>query len=235
MKLAGAVLKLAYLLRGHLWLAWPLSRWLGVLIFAATVLVAFRSRPSIWPALLLAVWLLLYIALLVWAGLQGYVRFRVDADAILPKSEQVEHTPSSKELIPVRASGWFTVEGKEQYLVDIEADLRATGSAERIIMGRVHPSRFLLLGRWPRGELGWWYLFLKPEAIREMQVGYLNFGLRARASLRLVYDSDKEGVRQAFTSLTDAPGIKRVWDSLRHNLDCDVHGTRSAAHRSGSG
>lgn len=165
----------------------------------------------------------------------GLRPLRVDADAILPKSEQVEHTPSSKELIPVRASGWFTVEGKEQYLVDIEADLRATGSAERIIVGRVHPSRFLLLGRWPRGELGWWYLFLKPEAIREMQVGYLNFGLRARASLRLVCDSDKEGVRQAFISSTDAPVIKRVWDSLRHNLDCDVHGTRSAAHRSGSG
>ncbi len=235
MKLAGAVLKLAYLLRNHLWLAWPLSRWLGVLIFAATVLVAFRSRPSIWPALLPAVLLLLYIAFLVWAGLQGYVRFRVDADAILPKGEQVAHTPNPKELIPVRASGWFTVEGKEQYLVDIEADLRATGSGERIIMGRVHPSRFLLLGRWPRGELGWWYLFLKPEAIREMQVGYLHFGLRARACLRLVYDSGKEGMRQAFISSTDAPVIKRVWDNLRPDLDCDVHGTGSAAHRSGSG
>ena len=116
MKLACVLLKLAYLLRSHLWLAWPLSRWLGTLILAATVLVAFRSRPSIWSVLLLDAVLLLYIAFLVWAGRQGYVRFRVDADAILPEREQMEHTPSPTELIPVLASGWFTVEGREQYL-----------------------------------------------------------------------------------------------------------------------
>jgi hypothetical protein len=233
--MAGALLKLAYVLRGHRWLAWPLSRWLGVLILAAAVLLAFRSRPSIWPALPWALLLLLYVAFLFWADRQGYVLFKADAAAILPECNQREGRARHPDPIPVRASGWFTVEGREEYFVDIEAGIRTTVSGERIITGRVHPSRFLLLGRRPRHELGWWYLFVEPEAIREMQAGYLHHGPRARTSLRLGYSSHNNGVRHAFISSTDVPVIRRIWDALRQDLDGDVHGGWTAAQRSGSG
>jgi hypothetical protein len=120
----------------------------------------------------------------------------------------------TEELIATRASGWFSVEGKDQYYVDIEADFETVGTREHIILGRVHPSRFLLLGRWPMDEQGWWYIFFRPDTIRELSVGHLCHGPRPRLALRVSYALDEEKQEDIFLTFDNASALRRVWDDL---------------------
>ena len=99
------------------------------------------------------------LGVLTWAKRQGYLRFR-------PLSGDVAREPNPiptgsalpslgiQEMVPARASGWFTVEGENQYYIDLEADFETVGTREHIVLARVHPSRYLLFGQWPKVATG---------------------------------------------------------------------------------
>jgi signal peptidase I len=217
----GLVLQIAYRLRRHFWLGWPLSRWLGFLLVVTILWMLLRWRTLSWPVVLLALVFLAYVLVLFWAGRQRYVRFVSLTDGEVVKFEgqgaEVDDPPvplSIQEMVPVRASGWFTVEGERQFYVDVEADFETVGTREHIVLGRVHPSRFLLFGQWPKSEMGWWYVFFEPRMIREMRLGHLHFGIRPHLALRVVYTPDEEIRQSVYLVFEETLALRRVWDDL---------------------
>ena len=215
MSTIGLVLKLTYRLRRYFWLGWSLARWWGLLLAVLVVWALIRWWPHPWLAAILGLLLLAYVAVLVWAARLRFVRFET-----MPNGQYLLHgaPPSpplrTQELVPVRASGWFTVEGQSQYYVDIEADFETVGTREHIILGRVHPSRFLLFGVWPKQELGWWYIFVQPTMIRQIDLGHLHFGRRSQLVLRVIYAPGEDAPQAAYLTFKDTTALRRVWDNL---------------------
>jgi hypothetical protein len=146
--------------------------------------------PRIELALLLGLAWLLYVLLLAWAGRRRFAHFVPLAPSDVPPEPGLPPLDKA-ERVPIRACGWFSVQGKERRLADIEADYESVGTREHIILGRLRPSRFLGLGRWPAEELGWWYIFFQPAMIRRLRVGHLCFGARPRLALQVVYAVDE--------------------------------------------
>jgi hypothetical protein len=210
LSLTGVVLQTAYRLRRHFWLGWSLARWLGVLLVSTALVTLIRwSHP--WPALVLGGLFLVVVLILGWADRQRYVQFRAVSAAQVVHSEPPLR---AEELIPIRASGLFTVEGKAQYYVDLEADFETVETREHIVLGRVHPSHFLGLGQWPDWELGWWYIFFQPAMIRKMTRGHLSFGHRSRPAVQVVYAPDEKTQQVIYLAFGDTAALGRVWDDL---------------------
>lgn len=219
----GVVLQVAYRLRRHLWLGWSLARWIGFLLVIAGTAALVQGWPSPWLAVALAGLLLVQILLLAWAGRRGYVHFEAASQA---KGRPLDETGASplrpEEMVPMRASGWFSVEGKRQYYVDLEADFETVGTREHIVLARVHPSRFLLLGRWPAFELGWWYMFFQPNMIKEITLGHLVHGPHPQQALRIAYSADEEKQETIHLAFHDTATLHRVWDDLIQDAPTNV-------------
>jgi hypothetical protein len=211
----GFILRLAYRLYRHWWLGWPLTRWLGLLLFGLAVWSLFFFWPSLWPAIVLAVLFLARLAIQFWAGRQGYLHFE-PLPGELDRLRGLDPPPGLgvQEMVSVRVSGWFTVEGKDQYYVDVEADFETVGTREHIVLGRVHPSRFLFLGRWPRFEIGWWYIFFQPAMIYDLALGHLYAGPQPQLALRVSYAPDAETQQVIYLVFADRQALRRVWDDL---------------------
>ncbi len=223
MSAIGLILQLAYRLRRHFLLGWSLSRWPGLLLIVATLWALVRWWLQPWPAAFLAGLLLAYALALAWADRQGYVRFVAIANTEPVLGDTTSPPPLGKqELVPTRASGWFTVEGQDQYYVDVEADFETVGTREHIVLGRVYPSRFLLLGQWPQEELGWWYIFFQPAMIQEMRLGYLHFGSRPHVALRVTYALDEDTQQKVYFTFDDLVTLRRVWDDLMRDVQLGV-------------
>jgi hypothetical protein len=210
----GTLFQFAYRLRRHLWAGRPLSRWLGWLILLAGLAAAVYFRPNFWLAAPLGFLWLAYLALLNWTQRRGYIHFKtLSADQTL-----FEGPPPAvlraEEMVPTRASGWFTVEGKVQYYVDVEAAFETVETREHIILGRIQPSRFLLMGSWPFWELGWWYIFFQPAMIQEMSIGHIHFGPQPRLALRAVYAPNGERAETIYLAFDNATTLRRVWNDL---------------------
>jgi hypothetical protein len=84
-----------------------------------------------------------------------------------------------------------------------------------MILARVYPSRFLLLGRWPKFELGWWYIFILPQMIQSVTMGYLHYGPQARLALRVVYEPGEKARETAYLTAEDPAVLRRIWDTLQ--------------------
>ena len=209
----GIVLRVAYRLRRHFWGGWSMGRWLGVLLLLAVAGVLIGSGLANWPlAAALGVLFVAYAGILVWARRRRYVCFV--AGGALPDDPPLTAGLGMADLIPIRASGWFTVGGKRQYYVDLDADYQTVPSREHIILARVYPSRFMLLGRWPEHEVGWWYAFFEPAAIRQARVGRLHFGARPRLAVQLTYRPEVKTQETILVTFDNLPALKQVWADL---------------------
>jgi hypothetical protein len=211
----GLVLQLAYRLSRHFLLGWTLARWFGLLILGLGLWALIRWWPTLWPAVAAGITLLLYSGVLFWARRTGYVHY-----SRLPDQERQLQGPAmppplrKEELVPSRVAGWFSVEGRTQYFLDVEADFETVGTREHIVLGRVHPSRFLLLGRWLKEELGWWYVFVQPDMIRQVDLGELTAGPEPQRALRIVYAPDTDTERTVYL-LAGQESLRRIWHDLR--------------------
>jgi hypothetical protein len=219
----GILMQLAYRLHRHFIGGWSVARWLGMLLFLAGVALLAVRRSITWEVILVTALFLGYVGILAWAGSKGYIHFRasVDAEAL------VRHAPPGppfypEERVPVRASGLFTVEGRDQAYVDLDADYESVDSREHIILARVHPSRFLLLGTWPDYELGWWYIFFQPAILRQIRAGHLHFGRRPRLALKILYMADEE-TRQVIYLASEVPLLRRIWGDLMRDAPPEVN------------
>lgn len=229
LRVIGVLFQLSYLLRRHLLGGWSLARWLGLGILAAAVAILIDGRAITWQVIALAVLLLAYVALLVWASRRGFVHFQPAEEVRLNVERALSHPPlRPEELVPVRASGWCTVQGSDQYYVNLEAEYESFSSREHAVLARVYPSRFLLLGSWPKYEVGWWYIFFQPAMLRQVQAGLLYFGSRARPALQIVYAPDEESTQTAY--LASDPGhLRRIWQDLQRDAPPEVERLGPAA------
>jgi hypothetical protein len=208
------ILQLAYRLSRHFWLGWTLARWFGLLLLGLGIWALVRWWPNPWPAIAAGIALLVYSGFLFWARRRGYVHFTRLPEEEQRLSEQHVALPlRTEELVPARVSGWLTVEGQTQYFVGMEADFETVGTREHIVLGRVRPSRFLLLGRWLREELGWWYVFVQPSMIRHVDIGELAAGPQPERALRIVYAPDTDAERTVYL-LADEESLRRIWHDL---------------------
>jgi hypothetical protein len=198
---------------------------MGTLLVATGLGVAIIWWPRFWLAAPFGLLWLLFLALIGWAARQKYVLFvPLRHEETLPQANSLPAL-RAEELVPVRASGWFTVEGKDQYYVDVEADFETVRTREHIILGRVHPSRFLLVGSWPEWELGWWYIFFQPKTILEMSLGQLQAGRGVRLALRVVYATNEQGQQTIFLACDDLDAMRRIWDDLLRDAPPGVTGS----------
>ena len=213
MSLTGLVLQFVYRLQRHIRFSQPLARWLGLGLLGVAGWSVFRWWPFGWQAALLVGLFAGYVVVMVWAARNGYVQFTAGPGP--EKASGAEAPPlRPEELVPVRASGWFTVEGQERYFVDVEAAVETMETREHIVIGRIEPTRFLLLGRWPKGDTGWWYMFFRPATIREVRAGRLTFGARSRRALRIVHAPDADTVQTIYLAFDDPVALARVWENL---------------------
>lgn len=217
----GIVLQIAYRLRRHFWGGWSMGRWLGVLLLLAIAGVLLGSRMANWPlAAAVGALFLAYVTILIWARRRRYICFR--------PGKLLDNLPPPAGLdmagaIPIRASGWFTVEGKRQYYVDLDADYQTVPSREHMVLARVYPSRFLLLGRWRQQEIGWWYIFFEPAAVRQIQTGRLHFGARPRPAVQLTYGLDAKAVETIYLAFDNLMEIEQFWADLTVDTPCNFN------------
>jgi hypothetical protein len=211
LSLTGVIFQVTYRLRRHFWLGWSLARWFGALLVSAGLAALIRWWWYPWPAIVLGGLFLVYVLTLGWVGRRRYVHFKAMSDPLaLPCAPPLR----AEELVPIRASGWFTVEGKVQYYMDVEADFETVETGEHIVLGRVRPSRFLGIGYWPDWELGWWYIFFQPAMIRKLAVGHLFFGYRSRPALQVVYTPDEKTLQTVYLTMDDSLLLQRLWNDL---------------------
>ena len=132
----GIVLQVAYRLRRHFWGGWSMGGWLGTLLLLAVAGVLIGSRSADWPlAAALGALFLVYGGILVWA--RRHRTIYLTPGEVLPDDPLSAAGLEMAEMIPIRASGWFTVEGKRQYYVDLDADYQTVPSREHTILARV--------------------------------------------------------------------------------------------------
>jgi len=219
----GVILKSSYKLRRHLWAESPLSRWLGMLLLAAALSSLLVSWLRPWAAVLIGILYVAYILILAWSSRREYIHYESQ-----PFVEAIGHSAAAEpplrpeELIPVRASGWFSVEGRDRYYMDLDADFETVATREHILLGRVRPSHYLQIGRWSVDELGWWYVFFQPAMISELDVGYLYFGAEPQQVLRLIYTLDAKTSQTIYLAFGHDAALRRVWNDLLLDVPPDV-------------
>jgi hypothetical protein len=223
LSITGILLQLVYRLHHHLWLGWSLARWFGVLLGSAVAVTLIRAwRQPYLPALIGGLFVV-YLLVLAWAARLRYVRFKLLAEGWKGLGNIPAGPPLRAEtMIPTWASGHFSVEGQEQYYVNVAADVETVGSREHVVLARIRPSRFLLFGQWPSWEIGWWYIFFQPAMIRRVSVGNLHFGSRARLALRVVYAQDEETIETLYLAFDDMITLRRVWDDIMQDAPSEA-------------
>jgi hypothetical protein len=114
------------------------------------------------------------------------------------------------------------VEGRDRYYIDLEADFETVPTREHILLGRVRPSKYLMLGSWPVDELGWWYAFVQPSMISEMDVGLLHFGAEPQQVLKLTYGPDAKTIQTIYLAFGTDAALRQVWADLLQDAPPEV-------------
>lgn len=218
MSVKGWLLQVAYKLNRHRWGGLPLVvAWAGFLLaLAAVVWWGWLGLPR--GVAVLPVVLAVGVTVLSLVGrLTGYVAFR---EGVLPPPAAPPQPLVPTDKIAHRASGWFEVEGKRRYLVEVPAWFRTFETREHAVMAYVAASRFFP-GRWPEHEVGMWYIFFLPQHIQRVDAGEVLFGARPRLGLRVeVRDKDRtETVLLSFDSEDDR---QRIYADLMRDAHLDT-------------
>lgn len=184
MKSAGMLYWVSYQFNRHHWMGAPLDRWGMVALVILAGLFAIRWLPggavgvAVCAVLLVAVLLLRSVAArryhLIFAASAEPARRRTDAAMLDPA-----------DLLLLRATGRFEVEGKHQDFTELLAYYRSFETREHAVMAICPPSSFLGIGAWPGHEIGMWYIFFKNKEIQRILPGELAFGRSQRPGLQI--------------------------------------------------
>jgi len=214
MNIVGLVLKASYQVSRHR---------LGPLRLNLVPLVLALASGLIWKvggltgrqaALISALCLILVLVTLL-AKRQGFIIFRKGGGELSPPPDRPELALDEK--VAVRATGLFEVRDRQRYFVEATADFATMETREHIVMARMLDLRFLVGA--PKADVGWWYIFFKPHTIREIEVGEVLFGLRARPAIKLRYSTEEGKVEPVYLSFDDPPQMQRVLEDLRRDAN----------------
>lgn len=217
-----------YKLHRHYWNGLPMSRWpiIGALILAA---IAWRGwlpiapQWNLWAAGGAVGGAILLAVVIVLARRRNFITFRPHPE---PPGALPPLAPSDK--IPIFASGRFGVENRYRQFTWLQGFYRTFATREHAAICLVSPSRFLLLGRWPEAEMGMWYIFVQPDAIRRVQFGEVRFGPTRAPGVAIDYilHIPKRGrfrparnlKETAYIACENAADAARLYADLRHDL-----------------
>ena len=206
---------LCYQLETHLFMQVSLKNWLWA-VLAAPPLLALLKLLS-WP---IAVPVSAAGALLLvgteWARRRQYVIFDGKAD---PYKGMALDPIEVDERIRCRAYGRFAVDDKTRTVINGDALFSFVRTREHIVMAYVRRTRFLLLAASLKQAVGWWYVFVIPDRLQEVQPGTLSCGFRSEAALSVRYRSEQEPerVQQLYLVFEDLEARQRVLDDLRRD------------------
>jgi hypothetical protein len=212
MSLIGVILKLSYQLSRHR--LGPLRLNLAPLLFALASGWIWRGGglTGEQAALIIVLCLILVLVMLL-ARRQGFIVFRQDGGELSLSPDRPELAPDKK--VAVRATGLFEVRDRQRYFVEVTADFATMETREHIVMARMLDSRFLMGA--PKDDVGWWYIFFKPHTIREIEVGQVHFGLRARPAIKLEYRTAEGKVEPVYLSFDEPLQMQQVLEDLRRD------------------
>jgi hypothetical protein len=113
---------------------------------------------------------------------RDFVTFR---PAAMP-AVQPEVLPASEKL-PIFATGHFTVQDKNQRFTWLPGFYRTFATREHALLCQLAERPLAGVANWPETEVGLWYIFFMPEAIRELRWGKLAFGRTALPAIAVTY------------------------------------------------
>lgn len=147
-------------------------RWLQIDLLALGGFALLGWLPGGWPAGAIAV--------LLAAGLTAGHRYWQTKEFVhFAQAETPLVTPAtlpSSAKMPIWASGYFSVEGKDQHFAWLQGFFRTFPSREHAVICLSQPSKLWGFGRSPVHQTGMWYCFFKPGAVQEIQWGEIQFG-----------------------------------------------------------
>jgi hypothetical protein len=149
------------------------------------------------------------VGVLLWTDARRYVVFRTRGD--LATGDKGELAPGQKLFL--RGSGAFEVSKMRRYLVEVPVVFWATELREHIVAAKVRALNILGVGV-PSVERGWWYVFLEPRRVVEIDGGELFFGLRRRPAVRVVFEG-KRGREALHLSCDSLEQLDIVLSELR--------------------
>lgn len=217
MKILGFLLRTAYLFRRHYFLAVRMDMTLlGTMLIG--VLVCFRAGQNGWGFVLLIA-SLAWLALIVFAHREAYHLFQPDPQVSMtaPKDPIQPDT-----VLHIHASGPFAIRDQFVLLVNHPIQYTTARSREHILMAELKNSRLLLIGQTRDQDWGWWYQFIKPAMITEIQAGQIIHGWQPQLGLRIRYEGEisEEGPKMLETLLIFKEQKTRnlVWEDLSREI-----------------
>jgi hypothetical protein len=174
--------------RAHL-AAFPLANWMlgGALLASVPLVLQGQLWSSATAAALVAAALLLRI--LVWrAGRRDGVRFEADP-AMLAAVALPSEPLAARDKLPIHATGCFEVGNKVRRFTLLPGYYRSFATREHALLCLCRGGRRLLVGAWPEAEVGLWYAFFRPQAIRRVEAGSLRHGPLLRPALAVEIDA----------------------------------------------
>ncbi len=149
------------------------------------------------------------VGVLLWTDARRYVVFRTRGD--LATGAKGELAPGQKLFL--RGSGAFEVNKMRRYLVEVPVVFWTTELKEHIVAAKVRALNILGVGV-PSAERGWWYMFLEPRRVVEIDGGDLFFGLRRRPAVRVLFEGQR-GREALYLSCDSLEQLDTVWSELR--------------------
>jgi hypothetical protein len=202
----GLILRLAYMLRRHRLLGIPMD-WLGVGLMLLGSVILYRRSEVVWAGILAG--LVVVTVLVIWLAKRAdYLVFRRRPES---RPELGGKELEADQEVRLRASGPFAVHGQERALVEQSGLYTTPRSREHIVMAKLAPTRFLVVGKSDAEGWGWWYQFFRPEQIESVQTGQAVHGWRTRPAIKIEYWVEDENERRAIIDTVLS------FDSLEHH------------------
>jgi len=161
----------------------PVVRWIDGLLLLAGALGAFGFVPG---RFLTAGLCLVLFASFIWFRRhwrsRDYVQFVESAPpAVTPQPL------APRDSVPIHASGYFTVEEKNERFTWLQGYFRTFATREHAVICLVQPKRFLL-AEWPEKDVGMWYVFFFPRSVRSIRYGTVNYGKNTQTCLAIEHE-----------------------------------------------
>ena len=147
--------------------------WLLIALALATLLFSWPPAVALIAVFASAVLLLTYTV----AGRFGYTRFFATASrkaVALPQPDAVFAPPPVEHRVPVRATGRFSVQDRELYLVEQPGEYWRLSLGQHVFMVQQRPGRFL-------------YQIVQPSHLIRVTPGRLAFGKEPQEALAVYF------------------------------------------------
>ena len=213
MRLLGLLFKISYLFSRYYLMGIRLDT-IGVGLLLATAVLSFRGNLPLWGTLSLVATCIV-IVFIAFAQRTGYILFRLEPGGEL----EVTSSPLPADTrLSLFASGVFGVRDQRQRLVDHPTIYSTPRSREHILMAKQYPSGLMGIVRLKEDNWGWWYQFIKPEAIVSVDPGTAIHGWRPQRAIRIRYREEGEGrdeiTTETILSFDNNRDLERVWEDL---------------------